>query len=88
MSFVKGGKTIMEDKEIGGLCARLDAISEPLKDWTIWKWAKAIGPFSLKKNTASWKFRLRKNFIKTFPKFLVWQFLPKTLLFRVAGWCA
>lgn len=85
--FVKGGKTIVEDNEIGGLRAELDAISEPLKDWTTWKWAKAIGPFNLKKNTASWKIRLRKNFIKTFPKFLAWQMLPKTLLFRIAGLC-
>ena len=86
-SFVKDGKAIAEDKDVGELRAKLDAISEPLTDWTTWKWAKAIGPFNLKKNTASWKIRLRKNFIKTFPKFLVWQFLPKTLLFRVAGWC-
>ena len=84
--FVKAGKTIVDDKEIGGLRAKLDAISEPLKDWSTWKWAKAIGPFNVKKNTASWKIRLRKNFIKTFPKFLVWQFLPKTLLFRAASW--
>lgn len=85
--FVKDGKTIVDDKEIGGLRAKLDAISEPLRDWTTWKWAKAIGPFNLKKNTASWKIRLRKNFWRTLPKFLVWQVLPKTLLFRVAGWC-
>lgn len=83
--FVKDGKTIVEDKEIGGLRAKLDAISEPLKDWATWKWAKTIGPFNLKKNTASWKIRLKKNFIKTFPKFLAWQFLPKTLLFRMAS---
>ena len=86
-SFVKDGKAIAEDKDVGELRAKLDAISEPLKDWTIWKWAKAIGPFNLKKNTASWKIRLRKNFWRTLPKFLVWQVLPKTLLFRVAGWC-
>lgn len=83
--FVKDGKTIVEDREIGELRVKLDAISVPLKDWTIWKWATTIGPFNLRKNTASWKIRLRKNFIKTFPKFLIWQFLPKTLLFRVAN---
>ena len=85
--FVKDGKAIAEDTEIGELRAQLDAISEPLKGWTTWKWAKAIGPFNLKKNTASWKIRLRKNLWQTLPKFLVWQMLPKTLLFRVAGWC-
>lgn len=85
--FVKDGKAIVEDKEIARLLAKLDAISGPLKEWTTWKWAKAIGPFNLKKNMASWKIRLRKNFIKTFPKFLVWQMLPKTLLFRIAGLC-
>ncbi len=84
--FVKDGKAITEDTESGELRAKLDAISEPLKDWTTWKWAKAIGPFNLKKNTSSWKIRLRKNFGWTLPKFLVWQVLPKTLLFRVAGY--
>ena len=63
----------------------LEEISQPLSSWTTWKWAKAIGPFNIKKNTASWKIRLRRNFIKTFPKFLIWQILPKTLLFRMAG---
>ena len=84
-SFVKDGNAIAEDKEIGELRAKLDAISEPLKDWTIWKWAKAIGPFNLKKNTASWRIRLKRNFWQTLPKFLAWQVLPKTLLFRMAG---
>ena len=85
--FINDGKAIVEARKINGLRAKLDAISEPLKDWTTWKWAKAIGSFNLKKNTASWKIRLRKNFIKTFPKFLVWQMLPKTLLFRIAVLC-
>lgn len=63
----------------------MEEISGPLENWSIWKWAKAVGPFNLKKNTASWRIRLKKNFIKTFPKFLVWQVLPKTLLFRIAS---
>ena len=62
-----------------------ESISAPLMNWTTWKWARAVGPFNLQKNTASWKIRLRKNFVKTSPKFLVWQILPKTLLFRVAS---
>jgi poly-gamma-glutamate synthesis protein (capsule biosynthesis protein) len=53
-------------------------------EWTLWKWAKTIGPENLKKNTASWRIRLRKNLVKTLPKFLAWQLLPKTLLFRAA----
>ena len=85
--FVREGVLIEDECEITYLKEEIESLSEPLKNWTTWKWAKAIGPFNLKKNTASWKIRLRKNFIKTFPKFLVWQFLPKTLLFRVAGWC-
>ena len=63
----------------------LSEISSPLSEWTIWNWAKSIGSFNIKKNTASWRIRLRKNFIKTLPKFLVWQLLPKTLLFRAAA---
>ena len=63
----------------------MEEISRPLEEWSTWKWAKAVGPFNLKKNTASWRVRLKKNFIKTLPKWLVWQFLPKTLLFRFAS---
>lgn len=84
--FVRDGVLIEDEAEIKYLKEVIESISDPLKNWTIWKWAKAIGPFNLKKNTASWKIRLRKNFLKTFPKFLVWQFLPKTLLFRAASW--
>ena len=63
----------------------VDQASSELIGWNMWKWARKVGPFNLKKNTASWKLRLKKNFIKTFPKFLVWQFLPQTLLFRIAS---
>ncbi len=56
-------------------------------EWTLWKWAKAIGPVNLKKNMSSWKLRLKKSFWKTLPKFVVWQFLPKTLLFWIASCC-
>ena len=83
--FVRDGVLIEDEAEIKHLKEVIESISEPLKNWTTWKWAKAIGPFNLQKNTASWKIRLRKNFLKTFPKFLVWQFLPKTLLFRAAS---
>lgn len=85
--FVRSGVLIEEASEIKKLEELLESISEPLKDWTIWKWARAIGPFNLKKNSASWKIRLRKNFVKTLPKFLVWQILPKILLFRIASLC-
>ena len=84
--FVREGVLIEDEAEIKLLKEVIESISAPLKNWTTWKWAKAIGSFNLKKNTASWKIRLRKSFVKTFPKFLAWQFLPKTLLFRAASW--
>lgn len=65
----------------------MEEISRPLSSWSTWKWAKTVGAFNLKKNSSSWQIRLRKNFIKTLPKFLVWQLLPKTLLFRIAALC-
>jgi poly-gamma-glutamate synthesis protein (capsule biosynthesis protein) len=74
--------SISAGQDFSGL---MEEISEPLKRWSTWKWAKAVGPFNVKKNTASWRIRLKKNFIKTLPKFLVWQVLPQTLLFRVAS---
>ncbi len=83
--FVRKGVLIDDESEIKQLKELLESISVPLKNWTTWKWARAIGPFNLKKNSASWKIRLRKNFVKTLPKFLVWQILPKTLLFRAAS---
>lgn len=67
--------------------AAVERASAELANWNLWRWARKVGPFNLKKNTASWKLRLKKNFIKTLPKFLVWQVLPKTLLFRIASLC-
>lgn len=64
---------------------KVERASEELIGWSVWKWAKKVGPFNLKKNMASWKLRLKKNFIKTLPKFLVWQLMPQTLLFRIAS---
>lgn len=66
---------------------RVEQASKVLAGWNMWQWAKRVGPVNLKKNTASWKLRLKKNFIKTLPKFLVWQLLPDTLLFRIARLC-
>lgn len=85
--FVRKGVQIDDAAEIKQLKDVLESISAPLRTWTTWRWARAVGPFNLKKNTASWKIRLRKNFVKTLPKFLVWQILPKTLLFRIANIC-
>lgn len=65
----------------------VEKASAVLKQWSNWKWAKMVGPFNLRKNTASWKMRLRKNFIATLPKFLAWQILPQTILFRLASLC-
>lgn len=63
----------------------VERASVELVGWNTWKWAKKVGAFNLRKNTASWKLRLKKNFIGTFPKFLIWQILPRTLLFRIAS---
>ena len=63
----------------------VEKASRELEGWNTLKWARKVGPFNLKKNTASWKLRLKKNFIKTLPKYLVWQVLPQTLLFRIAS---
>ena len=63
----------------------VEKASRELEGWNTLKWARKVGPFNLKKNTASWKLRLKKNFIKTLPKYLVWQALPQTLLFRIAS---
>lgn len=65
----------------------VERASVELIGWNMWKWAKKVGPFNLKKNTASWHLRLKKNFLKTLPKFVAWQFLPKTILFRIAALC-
>ena len=86
--FVRNGVLIEDADEIRRLKEVIESISEPLKNWTTWKWARAIGPFNIKKNSASWKIRLRKSFVKTLPKYLVWQVLPNTLLFRVASFFA
>ena len=83
--FVRKGVQIDDAAEIKQLKDVLESISAPLRTWTTWRWARAVGPFNLKKNTASWQIRLRKNFVKTLPKFLVWQILPKTVLFRLAS---
>ena len=65
----------------------VERASAELTGWNTWEWAKKVGPFNLKKNTASWHLRLKKNLLKTLPKFIVWQLLPKTILFRIAGLC-
>ncbi|MBE6381548.1 MAG: CapA family protein [Lentisphaerae bacterium] len=83
--FVRNGLIIEDAVEIKDLGGVIESISEPLKHWTTWRWARAVGPFNLKKNSASWKIRLKKSFVKTLPKYLVWQILPNTLLFRVAS---
>lgn len=70
----------------------LQEISKPLSNWTIWKWARAIGGFYIRKNMASWKIRLSRKMglkqrVTTIAKFLVWSVLPQTLLFCMAGAC-
>lgn len=65
--------------------AAVEMASAELVDWTTWRWARMVGPFNLRKNMASWKLRLCRNPLKALPKFLVWQFLPQVLLFRLAS---
>ena len=84
-SFVCNGMAVEEEAEVKRLSEVLEATSDPLKDWTTWRWAKAIGPFNLRKNTASWRVRLRRNLMRTLPKYWAWQISPKTLLFRFAS---
>ena len=85
-SFVKVGEDLAEDSDETATARQvLEACSAPLAAWTAWKWARAIGPLYLRKNTASWKIRLGKSFLMTLPKFVAWQLMPKTLLFRIAG---
>lgn len=83
--FVCKGVLIEGTSEIKHLKELIESISEPIKDWTTWKWARAVGAFNLKKNSASWDIRMKKSFVKTLPKYLVWQMLPNTLLFRMAS---
>lgn len=83
--FARNGSFVEDEVEVAALKDKADAISRPLENWTTWKWAKAVGAFNLRKNSASWQIRLRKNFARTLPKFLVWQLLPQTLLFRAAA---
>lgn len=95
MSVAIDGENIVENyhhfEDDGSFCenpAGLDimaAISRPLCSWSAWKWAKAVGPFNLSKNAASWRIRLKKNFWMTLPKFLVWQLMPQTVFFRIAA---
>lgn len=83
--FVRNGVLIEDSAEVQRLKGLIESISEPLKNWSTWEWALVVGSFNLKKNSASWRIRLKKNFFKTLPKFLVWQALPETLLFRLAS---
>ena len=82
---VENGVRIREQFNTEQAKEAVETASKELAGWNTWRWARRVGPFNLKKNTASWKLRLKKDFIKTFPKFLVWQFLPQTLLFRIAS---
>lgn len=70
----------------------VEKASAALADWNTWRWAKAVGPFNVRKNMASWGLRLSKPMglkakLVTIAKFIVWQFLPQTILFRIAGLC-
>ena len=84
---VENGVRIREQFNAEQAKESVEKVSREFVGWNTWKWAKKVGPFNLKKNAASWKLRLKKSWVKTFPKFLIWQVLPKTLLFRIASLC-
>jgi|GEM_PF-1486839 hypothetical protein len=50
-----------------------------------WRWACTVGPTYIKKAGKSWGVRIRKNWKSQLPLWLLWSFLPKTLLLRVAA---
>ena len=55
------------------------------KNWTTFRWARYVGLFFIVKNMNSWKLRFRNHFWATLPRFIIWQILPKTILFRLGG---
>jgi len=63
----------------------LNQISAESQKMTWWTWAKKIGAFYHHKNGASWRLRLKRNFLRQFPLFLVWQLLPLNLLMRLGA---
>ncbi len=64
-----------------------DAISHDLIDkarpWTLLRWASAVGGIYFSKSDRSWKIRFSKSFLRTFPIWVAWNVLPKTLLLRL-----
>ena len=50
-----------------------------------WRWACAVGPIYIEKAGRSWGVRIRKYWKSQLPLWLLWSFLPKTLLLRVAA---
>jgi Bacterial capsule synthesis protein PGA_cap len=84
--FLKSEKSkirLVGDDEQINLSKLLQWISEKLKNWSYWQWAKHVGPIYISKSDKSWKLRLSRNFIKTFPKWLVWNILPSTIFLRL-----
>lgn len=60
-------------------------ISENISAMNYVLWGRKIGSFYIKKNMASWKKRIWKQFPLNFLKFLVWNILPLTLWFRICS---
>jgi hypothetical protein len=50
-----------------------------------WRWASAVGPTYIGKAGKSWGVRIRKDWKSQLPLWLLWSFLPKTLLLRLAA---
>jgi hypothetical protein len=78
--------TIVEDhSKIAYINKYIEDISNDLvaKDWTLWRWARAVGRLYTDKNAASWKLRFHRNFFPTLVRWLVVQMMPKTLLLRL-----
>ena len=62
----------------------LDAISEPLKQWSWFKWAQLVGETYVRQSSVSWQRRIAKHgWCRTFPLMLAWNMHPVTCLLRL-----
>lgn len=82
---IESNGTVLEDFDSKQTQSMVEEASRELADWNNWRWAMHVGSTNIRKNMASWRIRLRNDFRHTIIKFIVWQFLPKIILFRVAN---
>lgn len=67
--------------------SHFDEISRDLQSEcsTRFGWARAVGQIYLSKNGKSWSKRLKSQFMRTLPLWVVWNLLPQTIMFRIAS---